>query len=319
MVSTGIAPQTLVQSAVDPAMRGRVMGSTACSSAAARPSARCSWAGCPSLFGLRLSVAAGAVLCVAYWAWARLAPDRMDARRSRAERASAPNDAQLSHSAVLLRARLQRRLSGARLPAEGWRIAGTSRDEAHARAWAPQGIAAILRPRPPARRAGSGARRHDAISSAPCRPTPPAIPVLAAHGADIAALAASHWVGYLSRPPASMAIAPAAGSTRAPPIAAERRARPPPRRRRNGLARSQRSHGLPVHVFRLAGIYGPGRSALDHVRAGHAPRRIDKPGQIFSRIHVEDIAAVLEALDGAARIPAPPTMSATTLRRRRRR
>src|SRR3546814_17999273 len=45
--------------------------------------------------------------------------------------------------------------------------------------------------------------------------------------------------------------------------------------------------GLPVHVFRLAGIYGPGRSALDAVRAGRA-KRIDKPGQLFSRIHVED-------------------------------
>ncbi|MGE0424092.1 MAG: SDR family oxidoreductase [Reyranellaceae bacterium] len=53
-------------------------------------------------------------------------------------------------------------------------------------------------------------------------------------------------------------------------------------------------HGAPVHVFRLPGIYGPGRSAIDQVRAGTA-RRIDKPGQVFSRIHVEDIAATLEA------------------------
>ena len=49
-----------------------------------------------------------------------------------------------------------------------------------------------------------------------------------------------------------------------------------------------------MHLFRLAGIYGPGRSALDGVRAGTA-RRIAKAGQIFSRIHVEDIATVLEA------------------------
>lgn len=55
-----------------------------------------------------------------------------------------------------------------------------------------------------------------------------------------------------------------------------------------------RDRGVPAHVFRLAGIYGPGRSALDQVRAGTA-KRIDKPGQIFSRIHVDDIAAVLEA------------------------
>ncbi len=52
------------------------------------------------------------------------------------------------------------------------------------------------------------------------------------------------------------------------------------------------SHGLPVHVFRLAGIYGPGRSALDSIRAGVA-RRIEKEGHAFSRIHVEDIINVL--------------------------
>jgi len=53
-------------------------------------------------------------------------------------------------------------------------------------------------------------------------------------------------------------------------------------------------HGLPVQVFRLSGIYGQGRSALDDVRAGTA-RRIEKPGHVFSRIHVHDIARVLEA------------------------
>ncbi len=55
-----------------------------------------------------------------------------------------------------------------------------------------------------------------------------------------------------------------------------------------------RDRGVPVHVFRLSGIYGPGRSAIDQLRAGTA-KRIDKPGQVFSRVHVEDIARVLEA------------------------
>lgn len=50
--------------------------------------------------------------------------------------------------------------------------------------------------------------------------------------------------------------------------------------------------GAAVNIFRLPGIYGPGRSAIDQVRAGTA-RRIDKPGQIFSRIHVEDIAGTV--------------------------
>jgi nucleoside-diphosphate-sugar epimerase len=52
--------------------------------------------------------------------------------------------------------------------------------------------------------------------------------------------------------------------------------------------------GLPVHVFRLAGIYGPGRGPFEKVRDGSA-RRIIKPEQVFSRIHVTDIAATLLA------------------------
>ena len=53
-------------------------------------------------------------------------------------------------------------------------------------------------------------------------------------------------------------------------------------------------HGLPVHVFRLAGIYGPGRNALESVRDGTA-KRVIREGQIFSRIHVDDIAGILQA------------------------
>jgi nucleoside-diphosphate-sugar epimerase len=49
-----------------------------------------------------------------------------------------------------------------------------------------------------------------------------------------------------------------------------------------------------VGVFRLSGIYGPGRSAIDNLRDGSA-RRLVKPGQVFNRIHVDDIALVLEA------------------------
>jgi len=52
--------------------------------------------------------------------------------------------------------------------------------------------------------------------------------------------------------------------------------------------------GVPLHIFRIAGIYGPGRNPLEALRAGTA-RRFDKPGQTFSRIHVDDLAAVLAA------------------------
>jgi nucleoside-diphosphate-sugar epimerase len=60
---------------------------------------------------------------------------------------------------------------------------------------------------------------------------------------------------------------------------------------------------LPLHIFRLAGIYGPGRNQLVSLREGTA-KRIIKPGQVFSRIHVDDIAQVLAA--SIAR-PAPGT------------
>jgi nucleoside-diphosphate-sugar epimerase len=49
----------------------------------------------------------------------------------------------------------------------------------------------------------------------------------------------------------------------------------------------------PLFVFRLPGIYGPGRSPLDRVRSGEA-RRLVKPGQVFSRIHVDDLAVAVE-------------------------
>ena len=55
-----------------------------------------------------------------------------------------------------------------------------------------------------------------------------------------------------------------------------------------------RGMGLTVTIFRLPGIYGPGRSAFERLRAGEA-RRITAPGQVFSRIHVDDLAAGLEA------------------------
>lgn len=53
-------------------------------------------------------------------------------------------------------------------------------------------------------------------------------------------------------------------------------------------------YGVPVHILRLSGIYGPGRSALDSIRAGVA-RRIEKPGHKFNRIHVDDIVQTILA------------------------
>jgi nucleoside-diphosphate-sugar epimerase len=56
----------------------------------------------------------------------------------------------------------------------------------------------------------------------------------------------------------------------------------------------RRIAGIPINIFRISGIYGPGRSAIDTVRAGN-PRRIDKPGHAFNRVHVDDIVQVMIA------------------------
>lgn len=55
-----------------------------------------------------------------------------------------------------------------------------------------------------------------------------------------------------------------------------------------------REHQIPAHIFRLAGIYGPGRNLLQRVRQGTA-KRIDQPGLMFNRVHVEDVVQVLRA------------------------
>lgn len=76
-----------------------------------------------------------------------------------------------------------------------------------------------------------------------------------------------------------------------------------------------RNNGIPVHIFRLPGIYGPGRGPMNKLRQGRA-RRIEKKGQVFNRAHVEDIAATLIAslkkpnpgrvYNVADDLPAPP-------------
>ncbi|MET0313383.1 MAG: SDR family oxidoreductase [Hansschlegelia sp.] len=66
--------------------------------------------------------------------------------------------------------------------------------------------------------------------------------------------------------------------------------------------------GVPVQILRLAGIYGPGRSAVDNLRDGTA-KRLVKPGQVFNRIHVDDIAAAVAA--GIARPDVGPVVNVT--------
>lgn len=69
------------------------------------------------------------------------------------------------------------------------------------------------------------------------------------------------------------------------------------------------AHGVVVQIFRLPGIYGPGRSVFERLTAGTA-RRIIKPGQVFNRMHVDDIAgALVKAM--AAPDPVPRTFNLT--------
>ena len=118
-------------------------------------------------------------------------------------------------------------------------------------------------------------------------------PVLDVHADDIAAARHLRWIGYLSTTGVYGDRAGDWVDERAPLLPTGERGRRRVAAETRWLDLGRRS-GAPVHIFRLAGIYGPGRSAIDTVRAGHA-RRIVKPGQVFSRVHVADIAQVLRA------------------------
>jgi nucleoside-diphosphate-sugar epimerase len=118
-------------------------------------------------------------------------------------------------------------------------------------------------------------------------------PVLRAFGAAIAAARDLRWIGYLS----TIGVygdhdgAWVDETTPCRPVS-ERSVRRV--EAETGWLDCGRSAGVPVHVLRLGGIYGPGQNALVNLRDGTA-RRIIKPGQVFSRIHVDDIAGATAA------------------------
>lgn len=189
-----------------------------------------------------------------------------------------------------------------RLAAEGWAVRGASRSGA-----AVDGIPVVPftrgRPLDPAEFRSAAA----VLSSIP--PDPQGDPVIDMHAADLAA-AGVPWVGYLST---TAVYGDAQGGwvdwrTPVNPISPRARAR---------VAAEAGWLALdpPAHVFRLSGIYGPGRSALDSVRDGTA-KRMTKPGQVFNRIHVDDIVEILAAsiarpdpgaiYDLADDLPCPP-------------
>jgi nucleoside-diphosphate-sugar epimerase len=180
---------------------------------------------------------------------------------------------------------------GRRLAASGWLVGGTCRTTEKATRLGAMGFAAVRFGRDCAMSRGFMRGITHLLVSIP--PDAGGDPVLAAHADDIAAIGGLSWVGYLSTTGVygdrgggwvdeTSELRPTADRSRRRLIAEE------------GWLELWRDHDVPVHVFRLAGIYGPGRSAIDALRAGSA-KRIDRPGQVFSRIHVEDLTSVLLA------------------------
>ncbi len=116
-------------------------------------------------------------------------------------------------------------------------------------------------------------------------------PVLARHAASIAAAPALRWIGYMS-------TTGVYGDRRGGWVDETTPPRPSSERGRRRVGAEQAwSAARPraaVDLLRLAGIYGPGRSVFDDLRAGRA-RRVDKPGHEFGRIHRDDIAGALLA------------------------
>lgn len=186
--------------------------------------------------------------------------------------------------------------------AAGWQVAGTAREADHLARLTDLGIETFRFDRQHGLPGGALAGTTHILTSVP--PDADGDPVLdLARPAILAAKDQLSWIGYLS-------TTGVYGDCKGAWVDEGSALRPgSPRSWHRVNAESAwfdfyRKSGLPVHLFRLAGIYGPGRSALDEVRAGTA-RRIVKPGQLFSRIHVEDIATVLQA---SMERPAPGTV-----------
>lgn len=157
------------------------------------------------------------------------------------------------------------------LRGEGWQVVGTSR-MASTSAIAFDDDAAVLE--------ALSEATHILSSVPPLREG--GDPVLDHYGAAIAA-APTEWVGYLSST-GVYGDTQGAWVDETAPIGSGRRSA----RAAADLEWQQLRDD--VHIFRLPGIYGPGRSALERVREGKA-HRIELPDQIFSRVHVEDIVS----------------------------
>lgn len=174
-----------------------------------------------------------------------------------------------------------------RLLPEGWRVIGTTRGPEKAKRLRAQGVEARVWP---GESLDTEIAEADAVLVS-AAPGDSGDPVLFRLRTSLAT-AAPHlrWVGYLSTTGVygDHGGAWVDETTELTPSTARGRARVA------AESEWQSIPGLPLHIFRLAGIYGPGRGPFAKVRAGTA-RRIIKKDQVFSRIHVDDIAQVLHA------------------------
>ena len=181
----------------------------------------------------------------------------------------------------------------ARLSAKGWRIAGTARDQGKIAQLAAKGYDIARFAGEPANREVPGLLQGTTHLLHSIPPGQEGDPVLAHYRDLIAAVPSLEWVGYLST--VGVYGHQEGGwvdeATQPKPNSARTEARVEAEKAWLGFGAEI---GVPVQIFRLAGIYGPGRSVFDKLKAGTA-RRVKKDGQVFSRIHVEDIASALEA------------------------
>lgn len=180
-----------------------------------------------------------------------------------------------------------------RLGPRGWRITGTSTREDGASRIAARGYTGLVFDGMSASASAAAElqRATHVLLSIP--PSADGDPAFLRHGRDIAESSSITWIGYFS-------TVGVYGDAEGGWVDEETEARPASERGKRRLAAEQhwlklaQDSGKSAAVFRLPGIYGPGRCALDDVRGGTA-RAIIKPGQVFNRIHVEDIASAVIA------------------------
>ncbi len=172
-----------------------------------------------------------------------------------------------------------------------WHSGGTVRDAEKVSALTAEGIDAVLwdgGALSEAAKTRVHAATHILISTPPGENGDPAF--AAAHRL-IADKSNTQWLGYLSTTGVYGDTGGASVDETAPLNPSSARSRRRVKAEAQWLSLFE-DHGVPVHIFRLAGIYGPGRSPFNQIRKRQA-KRINKPGHAFSRIHVADIARVL--------------------------